>query len=193
MAPDSNINPQPDALDTWLDEALHQYGDVEPRAGLERRILANLESAPRRPVIVHHWGWALGAGTFAAVCIALAFWLANAVHSPRGIVAVTPAPSGAGLELPRNAQSSAAPAHVVKYRARRHVLQPQLEIAKEPRLETFPSLRPLSEQEQLLTRYARDFPGEAAWVAMAQTKRQEELERLVADEGSRTELDQTER
>lgn len=193
MGNDSKPDLQQDRFDQWLDSAFQQYGDVEPRAGLERRILANLESVPRPPVIVHRWGWALGVGTFAVLCIAMAFWVAGEIHSRKAIVAVAPAPHRPGLEFPHNTQSSAALAHVVKHRARRHVVQPQLEIAKEPRLETFPSQRPLSEQEQLLTRYARDFPGQAAWVAMAQTKRQEELERLIADEGSRIDLDQTER
>lgn len=190
MAPDNNTNLQ--KFDQWLDAALRKYGDVEPLVGLERRVLANLESASRHAGIGRGLGWALSTGAFAAVCIAMAFWLASAIHPRRGIVAATPAPYRTGSESPRNVQPSAAVTHVVKHRARRRV-RPKVEIAEEPRLETFPSLRPLSEQEQLLTRYARDFPGEAASVAMAQTKRQEELERLIADEGSRIDLDQTER
>jgi hypothetical protein len=185
-------NSQNDQIDQWLDGALRQYGDIEPGAGLDRRILAKLESRPPDVAIGRGWVWGVGAAVLAAACVSLAFWVASAIHPTQGlVVAVTPAPHRAELQSPRNAQSSAAVAYVVKHRTRRRPVQP--EIANEPRLETFPSPRPLSEQEQLLTRYARDFPGEAAWVAAYQTKRQEELARLVADEGSRIDLHQTER
>ena len=62
-----------------------------------------------------------------------------------------------------------------------------------PRLDQFPSPRPLSEQEQMLARYVREFPQEAVLVARAQTERRKELEKLLADGPSKIDSDQQER
>ena len=42
--------------------------------------------------------------------------------------------------------------------------------AQPPRLDQFPSPRPLSEQEILLARFVEQFPREAAMIATAQTR-----------------------
>src|SRR6185437_926106 len=56
-----------DQFDDVLDSALKRYGDVEPRAGLEGRVLARLTEAQVR----RHtgWGWALGAAAVACLVI----------------------------------------------------------------------------------------------------------------------------
>ena len=58
-----------DALDRLLDGALAQYSQVEPRAGLEERVLANLRSQPaHRP----WWMWvAIPAAVAAVVLVAI--------------------------------------------------------------------------------------------------------------------------
>src|SRR5260370_599787 len=65
---DKHPNLQNDALDQQLDTALRKYAAVEPRVGLEERILANLraqrEHAPARP----WWRWA-AVGALAVVII----------------------------------------------------------------------------------------------------------------------------
>jgi hypothetical protein len=43
-------------------------------------------------------------------------------------------------------------------------------VAEEPRLEQFPSPRPLSEQEEMLARYVQEETQEAKLVAKAQTE-----------------------
>jgi hypothetical protein len=60
-------------------------------------------------------------------------------------------------------------------------------------LAQFPSPRPLTEQEQFLRIYVRNFPQQAAIVAQDQTKTDQEMEKLLADEFSVRESDQQER
>src|SRR6185312_7823201 len=61
-----------DRMDRWLDSALKQYGDVEPRIGLERRIMANLEV---RTHSVARRNWLLALASIAVVCVsATAIW-----------------------------------------------------------------------------------------------------------------------
>jgi len=57
-------------------------------------------------------------------------------------------------------------------------------VAKEPKLEQFPSPRPLTEQERFLKQYVEKFPDEAMLIAKVQTERQKELEKLVTDGSS---------
>jgi len=169
-------------LDRWLDGALQQYGRVEPRAGLERRILANLESAAQNRTIGRRWWWTFGLAALMA-CIAVTVWVGvDLPHSTKKTVATAhPANVGASTNGSQFAppQVAAVPHHV-----KRHFMRPRIEAAKEPRLEQFPSARPLTEQEQLLSRYVREFPEQAVLVAQAQAESQKELDKVIADESS---------
>jgi hypothetical protein len=61
-----------DELDSTLDAALANYAAVEPRAGLENRVLSNLR-AERSPVPDRAgWRWSV-AGALIAVALALAW------------------------------------------------------------------------------------------------------------------------
>ena len=51
-------SPKPTALDDQLDAALAQYTAIEPRAGLENRVLARLKAEQDRPTAVPWWRWA---------------------------------------------------------------------------------------------------------------------------------------
>lgn len=178
-------------FDAWLDRALRQYGDAEPRAGLERRILANLESVPCTAGVNRGWAWWFGAAALAA-CLGLAFWIGSTNFAKKPVANATPAPTPAvNVERAYRAQPSVPAAHVVAHHASRRAVQPR--VTKDPCLATFPSPRPLSEQEQLLVSYAERFPQEAVMVAQAQLKRREELDRLFADEFSKIDSDQQER
>src|SRR5512146_1444942 len=44
-------------LQQWLDDALAQYSEVEPRAGLEQRILAHLEQRQQARRSWWQWAW----------------------------------------------------------------------------------------------------------------------------------------
>lgn len=183
-----------DRVDQWLDRALRQYSDAEPRAGLEQRILANLESVRRNASIGHAWAWSFAAAALAA-CVGLAFWIGSTNHSAKRSVAnvtSTPAPV-VSVEPTQHVQPLTPTVHVAKHHVTRHVSRRLIEMANEPRLEQFPSPRPLSEQERLLTRYVTQCPQEAVTVAQAQLERRKELDKLFADESSKIESDQQER
>src|SRR5689334_1540123 len=71
--PDSN-------LDRWLDEALQRQA-VEPRLGLETRILTNL--AIERQKIAVRWRWKLGVASRAVICGGLALRVGIFSHVQR--------------------------------------------------------------------------------------------------------------
>src|SRR5258708_18409238 len=47
-------------IEKWLDGALDQYRKVEPRAGLENRLLTNLSCERNRIALQRRWWWAAG-------------------------------------------------------------------------------------------------------------------------------------
>ncbi len=66
-------------LDNILDEALSEYREAEPLAGLEDRVLHRLQLQPHeRPVA--WWKWAAIAAC--AVVLAFAVWLTSRPHAP---------------------------------------------------------------------------------------------------------------
>jgi len=184
-----------DRLDRWLEGALQQYGNAEPRAGLESRILANLESADKRASFDRRWWWALAAAAV-MVCIAIAIWMGGGVNHLAKEAVARDMPATSSVATTKPSKPNLALRKVVNpatHPARRRESRPRIPTAKEPRLEQFPSARPLSEQEQMLAHYVRDFPQQAVLVAQAQAERQKELAKLVADESSEIGSDQQER
>jgi hypothetical protein len=182
-------------LDRWLDGALQQYGNAEPRAGLEHRILANLESADKRARVDLGWWWRLAVAAV-MICIVVAVWMGRNVSrvAKQSIAKVVPATRIVATTKPPEPNPALGKvATTTTHPARRRESRPRIPTAKEPRLEQFPSARPLSEQEQMLSHYVRDFPQQAVLVAQAQAERQKELAKLVADESSEIGSDQQER
>ena len=53
---------------SWLEASLKQYGEAEPRPGLEGRVWANLR-AEREPGPDGRWSWAPGLGVLLAVMV----------------------------------------------------------------------------------------------------------------------------
>lgn len=163
-----------------LEAALAQYALVEPRAGLEQRVLANLrgerESARR--------GWTSGWLPVAVGALATAVVVAGA-----GIVLWKTPDGGAIAVSPvRPPQMRVFPDDVdAHYRAlaadksgerrkstvggngsRSHgAAEHPAILAVQPKLEQFPSPRPLSEQERILASYVERFPETAELVAKA--------------------------
>src|ERR1035438_2379526 len=62
---------QNDELDRALNAALTKYSSVDPRAGLEERILANLWSQPTAPSRAW-WRWGLAGALAVMVIVAMA-------------------------------------------------------------------------------------------------------------------------
>ncbi len=67
---------------------------------------------------------------------------------------------------------------------------PKAIVADNPKLDHFPSLRPLSEQEKLLVRYVQQFPKEAELIAKEQAESENEVERLDGNPSPRGNPDQ---
>jgi hypothetical protein len=166
-----------DHLDEWLDIALQQYGNAEPRLGLESRILGSMEAARERAVLGRPFGWLFAAASLAVVLIAIfiGIW-----HRPLAAPQRVAGQQTGGNAVPQSGVQTipaARPRHTgTKLPLRRQTHLARAELAREPKLEQFPSPRPLSEQELLLTRYAKRFPTEARLIAQEQDKFQQEIQ-----------------
>lgn len=166
---------QNDELDRALDAALAKYALVEPRVGMADRILATL-SAQQADLAERAW-WRWGFAVAAVVVIAAA--LAWKTTQPLRPVAVN-RPAIQNQEVPKaeakNAKSGASVRHSQTHARIRRPSSTM--VAARPKLDQFPSARPLSEQEELALEYVQRFPEEASLAARVQTAfaKQEELE-----------------
>jgi hypothetical protein len=187
-----------DALDRELDAALAKYAAVEPRPGLEERVLANL-SAERKQASAHSW---LRWGVVAAVA---AVWRWGVVAAVAAVLLVTSTllwRSGESREhlrlqaLSSNQDNAAGATRVTtngeidqtpllhptlsrKQAARIRRRPATVVTASGPRLDQFPSPEPLSKQERILQRYVAKYPEHAALIAQA---RAEALRQDLAEE-----------
>ncbi len=186
---------QPDKkMDEWLDDALARYSDVEPRAGLEQRILANLQAQPqRRP----WWQWAWIPAAAAVLIAAGVLWMTRQRTSP-----VTPPVQvkHEALPPPRPApQPATQVVHAVQppVRSRPVKLRPAVQMANTnddlPRQEVFPSRdgvgpmfpspAPLNTQEVALIRLVKRDPEEVRTIAQEQEFERQRLAKMFEESG----------
>ena len=170
------MEPKKNKLDQWLDQALNDYGHAEPRLGLETRILASLATERTRITRQTSWPWAF-ASVAAALTVVVAIWAwmsTQKSHMPSANFANNSTALQQKEPADREKSDIPVPTTAIgKHGVRRQVAKaPQL--AKSPRLSQFPSVRELSTQEQLLARYAREFPEQALEVAQAQAAAEQE-------------------
>jgi hypothetical protein len=174
-----------DPADEWdrkLDAALAKYTAVEPRAGLESRILANLRA--KREEMPHHawwqWSWAVAAAVF--ITGALFVWRSVGPSHPQ--IAKQPAAAQQESVKPtrqlasnqtadNRAGSKPGLAHKSGVISRRPS-NPAVAEAY-PKLDVFPSPQPLSDEELALAQYVRNFPSDAKSVAQAQEATEKEV------------------
>jgi hypothetical protein len=171
-------------VEQWLDAALGQYGKVEPRTGLESRVLANLQSERNRIAPKRRRWWAVGT-VAVAVAIVAAVWFGEG-----SIPRIPPRTMETSTVTHRdNARVSRPSIHPSQVDRRpqeppppRLAKRPNHDFApvKAPKLEQFPSPSPMNEQEKMLARYVQEFPQRAALVARAQTELQKRDEREMA-------------
>jgi hypothetical protein len=165
-----------DELDRKLDAALSKYAAVEPRDGLEERILAGLRQ-PAQVMARAWWRWeAVVVSAIVIVAVILAWRVekpshpaianhraVDALHSPTYIPQPDTTPKAQPL-VP-----TAEGHHRITSKHRLVAVTVTV-----PKLEQFPSPRPLSEQEKLALEYVQRFPKEAVLMARAQTARAQE-------------------
>lgn len=175
-----------DELDQILDNALAKYAAVEPRSGLEDRILSHLKSPGTSATGVAWWRWA---ATFAAalVVMILVLWGVEK-YNPQRMVR---RPAGSQEQTPSQVVTNHAPviparpmAPVTVRRARKHTSTQVAVVAAGPKLDQFPSPQPLSEEELALVRYVHSFPKEAKMIAQTQEEFALETQREMNDAGS---------
>ena len=188
------IQPAPDQtgddFDGMLDTALAKYAAVEPRTGLDERILANFRGERARVPNRAWWKWSLVAGITALVMVAATLaWRSRTTHPH---VANHPPTTTEGPEKPhtqtanRDSNSNDATRRRAIRAAARNRPQAKGVVAASPKLDQFPSPQPLSEQERILTNYVANYPERAALLAEARMEAlrhdAEERRQLAADD-----------
>lgn len=168
-----------DNLDQWLDRALRQYGNAEPRAGLESRVVANLALEAKRRDFSNLSRWVLA--TLSAAALLLFIWLGIGRHGLRRPETTANRPNSGVASDHRVMQST--PRLALEPRLTmpsRHMLDHKIRAVSEangPRLDKFPSPRPLGRQELLIARFAERFPEDAKLIAQEQRDFEEEIRR----------------
>ncbi len=175
-----------DPLDPVLDAALAKYAAVEPRSGLEDRVLAHLQAERSRVPARARWRWGLARALAAIVIVALTLaWRAGrGAHLPMANhptpteqtrrAANPPAAAAASKPLVGNIPTRAS--HSGGAIAVRRVAPRAQAVAQaDPKLDVFPSPQPLSEEELALAQYVRNFPSDAKLVAQAQEASEREV------------------
>jgi hypothetical protein len=165
-------------LDSKLDAALTRYVVSEPRAGLERRVLANLRTTVvREKRAISRW-WAISAATACVLAIAGALLLSlrsNRIELQAPVTTKSDVAQPNVLEK-RASQAGAAERHDPPSREPRVAARidnsrlPSIAVEENaPKLERFPAPEPLSPQEALLVRYVGSDPQNAELMAEAIT------------------------
>jgi len=172
-----------DDFDRTLDGVLAKYASIEPRAGLEERILTNLRLARVTANARPWWNWRT-AGMLAVVLliVALLMWWRKPSSQPP-VVADRPPVREAPMD-PYLANRESTHAGKNKRHRRPATSRPPHEtVASGPKLDVFPSPLPLSEQEKLLAIYVGQYPEHAALVAearMADLRQEAEQRQQIA-------------
>ena len=178
---------QPDDLDLMLDASLAKYAAVEPRPGLEQRVLAHLSVEAVLPSR-HPWlQWGLAGALAVITVVGVLAWRSNQAPHPvianhpsttiqrSSIQEIRPAPHATDKVVTVTHASVPRPA------ARR---APASRPATHPKLDQFPSPQPLSAEEIALAQYVENFPKEARLIADTQEQFALETQKVMNDAGS---------
>jgi hypothetical protein len=168
-------------VDRLLNEALAPQ-EIEPRAGLEQRILANLRAQPE-PRPWRRWMMLWVPAAVAAVLIALAVGLrmSSNPQQARPAVAIEHQPTP---PTPMKQPVPPAPVVAAERKPARDVARPRKMIAAAatkpalPRQDVFPSPVPLTPEETMLLTLLRRNPSQAVLVAREQAM---EWERILSN------------
>jgi hypothetical protein len=176
---------QQNALDRELDAALAKLATVEPRAGLEQRVLANLRAEQSHASTLSWSRWPAIAALLTILVLTLSLtWRSG---KPARIAAQHPAApmqdnDHAGTQVANNVASRPIRSRDARSatRLKSHaIIHPATAFASAPKLNQFPSPQPLSEQEKILAHYVTNYPQHAAMIAQART---DELRRDSVEE-----------
>jgi len=160
-----------DSLDRYLDRALLALNG-EPRPGLEHRVLAHVQSAPKKS---HWWIW-LAVPAFAALVVLAIVSLTSSWHPKSWRAKLLPSsPSSYPPQTARSETSTLAqqtpqtmPVKNARTTSRHRTLTaPDVHdhSEKSAKLPTFPSTQPLSSQERLLVALVQNHPEQLKEIA----------------------------
>jgi hypothetical protein len=154
-----------------LDAALQRYSEFEPRPGLEGRVLANLQAERERLDTRVSWGAALAAIAVVGILGVTIVLIRRPDVGPQAAKthAATSVIAKETVITVRSIPHS-DPARGYSPGTRRRSARAVALAENAPKLEQFPSPRPLSEQEEMLARYVRERPQEAQLLARAQAE-----------------------
>jgi hypothetical protein len=175
------MEPDKDRMDKLLSEALKNYSAVEPRLGLETRVLARLQAEREKSPSGAGWWW-VAVATAAAALAMVGFLIVrparvSIVSIPVEVMKRIPTTRGTTPPVEAHETHKAKPtrvgrAHTGDITPRREGGQKREAEQREatlPKLDQFPSPRPLSEQERRLAGYVAEHRDHAVLVARAQT------------------------
>lgn len=155
-----------DPLDDMLNVALAKYAAVEPRTGLEDRIIANLRTERVRVPSPVWWRWNAVAIAAAIVVTVTFSWRAGKPASKLSPPAIASHPEIASpkedvpaTQLATNNVTRPSPRGTNVHRHHQNAL------VAPPKLDAFPSPQPLSEQEIILANYVAHFHRQAVLIA----------------------------
>jgi hypothetical protein len=169
-----------DEMDPLLDAALKQYAAVQPRAGLEERVLAHVRNQDGKVPRHAWWHWGFAAAVIAALALIIAIAWGPWPEPERDLTQHRSLSVPGGLDNHPQLNVGRASAQRVatkppKHRSYRAAVVQVAEAA--PKLDQFPSPQPLSQEELVLARYALEFPAEATLIAKAQDEYEREVQR----------------
>jgi hypothetical protein len=174
-----------------LDAALAKYRTIEPRVGIEDRVLANLRAKNEQatPAWMNRFAFSI----LAAAAIAFGLLLVWRTHKSAHDIAGQPSPAQTlkqeqARTHPANNENSARNRGLLLPPERKriaHRVHRTVSTISIPRQEIFPSPQPLSEQEQMLADYVAEHRKQAVLIARARAAalkkdREEEIEQALA-------------
>jgi len=167
-------NDREDLAEKLLDAGLQHYSTVEPRDGLEGRVLANLRPEHGRLGRRVSLWVSLAAMAVVGVVAATIFLVRRPAAEPQIVAkhAVAGVIAGEAITDPAELKPDSVRrrSHIFPGGIRQAMASAVAPTDNGPKLEQFPSPRPLSEQEEMLARYVRERPQEARLVARAQAE-----------------------
>lgn len=172
------------SLDHEIDSMLKRYS-AEPRAGLEERVLANLQIERERIPARGWWQWTTVA-VLATLLLAasIIFWRSTQGRRDHSARTSQTMQDDAGNRIPAMASQGANGVPILestseKKKPAAHFSRHPAALSAGPKLDQFPSPQPLSEQEKILESYVANYPEHAALIAQA---REDALRRDMAEE-----------
>jgi hypothetical protein len=155
-------------IDELLDTALQRFSAVEPRSGLERRVLARLRAV--EPPQHRTWWWSVVAFTVASAVLFLVAYPPFPTSEPAFVSISRTTPPYPSIPLARSSVPTSEGSQRVASNPKKLSTAEPPQVVSEPKAEQFPSPAPLSEQEQMLARYVVEHRDRAVLVARAQTE-----------------------